>query len=156
MKKFFKKYKIYLVIFILLLVLGGIVYSLKTFLYPDDLKSVYGNRLNGIEDVKISADRISALTNQIKENEAIDTVKVEIKGKIINVIIGGSLTIEESEELLNGTLESFSEEEIAYYDFQFFATNEELKYKLIGYKNKTTESTVWTEVSEVDENEEEE
>ena len=55
-------------------------------------------------------------------------------------------------------LEKFSEEEIKFYDFQFFIKNEEANYNLIGYKNKKNEELSWSHdeiVSEVEDNEEE-
>lgn len=157
MIKFFKKYRIYFVIFVLVFVMLSVVFSLKTFLYPDDLSSIYGNRLKGIEEVSINSDRKLSVVSLIKTNKEVDTSTIDIRGKIINIIIKGhdDLTVEKAQNILNEILAKFSKKEINYYDFQFFVTNDVLNYTLLGYKNKTTENTVWTQTSEVKKNEEE-
>ena len=56
-------------------------------------------------------------------------------------------------------IKKFSEEEIKFYDFQFFIKNEEANYNLMGYKNKKNDEISWVNdviVSEVEDNEKEE
>ena len=51
----------------------------------------------------------------------------------------------------------FTEDEIKFYDFQFFIKNEDANYNLIGYKNKKNQEISWVNdviVSEVEDNEE--
>lgn len=157
MIKFFMKYRIVIIIIILLIIVAGIVVSLKAFLYPDDLDSVYGNRLNGIDEVAISNDRLEALETKYSEYEAIDSFSVEIQGKIIDIIINANeyATISEIKPVCLEILDEFNEAEILFYDFQFFIDNKNLNYILIGYKNKLAEEPVYTEVSEVIKDEEE-
>jgi hypothetical protein len=129
---------------------------IKQFLYPDDLKSLYGSRLDGIEEVEIASNKKISVINEIKTDENIEDASIDIKGKIINIIIKGKegLTIEKSKEILSNALIKFSDKEKQFYDFEFFATNASLKYYVIGSKSKMIENIVWTEYSEVDKNEE--
>jgi hypothetical protein len=156
MIKFFNKYRkiIFIVVIAIVLIMMAIV--IKQFLYPDDLKSIYGSRLDGIEEVEITSNKKISVINEIKTDENVEDASINIKGKIIKIILKGKegLTIEKSKEILSNTLNKFSDKEKQFYDFEFFATNTHLKYYVIGSKSKMIENIVWTEYSEVDENEE--
>ena len=61
-------------------------------------------------------------------------------------------------EKCNDILKEFSEEKIAFYDFEFFITNEDGNYKMIGYKNKKRKEISYVSdeiVKEVKEDEQE-
>lgn len=156
MIKFFNKYRkiIFIVVIAIVLIMMAIV--IKQFLYPDDLKSIYGSRLDGIEEVEITSNKKISVINEMKTDENVEDASINIKGKIIYIKLKGKegLTIEKSKEILSNTLNKFSDKEKQFYDFEFFATNTHLKYYVIGSKSKMIENIVWTEYSEVDENEE--
>ncbi|HOO68156.1 MAG TPA: hypothetical protein PLC53_02175 [Bacilli bacterium] len=159
---FILKNRLYILIFILLVVGVFAFITLKAYLYPEDENTVYGDRLDGIEDVEITNDRLDEIVSKIKENEGITEASVNIQGKIINMNMIATLednSIEAMEELSTTLLENFSEEEIAFYDFQVFVQNKTANYNLIGYKNKKNDSFSWSSdliVSEVEDEVEEE
>ena len=133
---------------------------MKAYLDPVDENAVYGNRLDGIDNVLITDDKVNEVVNFIKEDNSISDASIHIKGKIINIIIKVSKkenTIDKMKEKSKDIIEKFSKDEIDFYDFQFFIKNEDGNYNLIGYKNKNNEGISWSsdEInSEVDENEE--
>ena len=151
-----KKYKT--IIFIVAIVIIAIIvfFTLKSFLYPSDTKSVYGNRLNGIEDVKITSDKKTAVINRIKTESNVTEANVEVQGKIIYIFVTVNKNIDKEglEGLFEDSLTVFSDDEKSFYDFQFFGTNDESKFKVIGAKSKQSESIAWKYSSEVEENEE--
>lgn len=159
--EFILKYKVYFLVVLAVIVLVFAFIKVKDFLYPDDKNTVYGDRLDGIEEVSITSDEQNDLISKIKENKDISSASVHIQGKIINIIIIAKTednTIEVVEELINNFMKEFSAKEVAFYDFQFFIKNEDANYNLIGYKNKNSETIIWNSdeiVSEVEENEEE-
>ena len=162
MKKIFSflgRHKLYILIIVLLVICLLAFFAMKSFLYPDDANTVYGDRLEGINEVEITSDRKTEISDKIKENEGITDANISIKGKIINIHITATTeanTIEVMEELSTTILDNFSEDEIAFYDFQFFIKNEDANYDLIGYKNKNSETISWDSdaiVSEVEDNE---
>lgn len=162
MKKIFSflsSHKLYILIIVLLVICILAFFAMKSFLYPDDANTVYGDRLDGIEEVTISNDRKTEISDKIKENEGITSVTISTKGKIVNIHIIATTAanaVEVMQELSTTALENFSEKEIAFYDFQFFIKNEDANYDLIGYKNKNSETISWNSdaiVSEVEENE---
>ena len=133
---------------------------MKAYLDPVDANAVYGNRLDGIENVTITDDKVNEIVNFIKEDNSISDASLHIKGKITNIIIKVSKkenTIDKMKEKSKEIIERFSKEEIEFYDFQFFIKNEDGNYNLMGYKNKKNENISWSSdeiISEVDENEE--
>ena len=139
----------YIAIFLIIII--SVLILVKNFLYPDDLISIYGSRLEGIDAVKITNYRVKEIEGIFLEEEFVESVKVDIKGKIINIIIKGKekYTLEEAKNKISKGIESIKENEKNFYDIQFFVTNEYIKYSAIGYKNKTSEIIVWSEYSEV-------
>lgn len=150
MKKIYDKYKVLIYIILVLVFMGLVFLALKNYLFPDDDKSIYGSRLNGIEDVKLNSDRIMAIKNGYGTDNNIESIVVDIKGRKINLIIKGKseYTMEHAKKSLLENLKVFQTKELNYYDIEFFVTNETLKYNMIGYKNKKSDIIVWTEYKE--------
>ncbi len=150
MKKFYDKYKVIIYIVIVLIFIGLAFLALKNYLFPDDDKSVYGSRLNGIEDVKLDSNRMLAIKNGYATDNNIESIVVDLKGRKINLIIKGKTdyTIEYAKKTLLENLKVFQTKELNYYDIEFFVTNEPLKYNMIGYKNKKSDVIVWSEYKE--------
>ena len=153
---FIYKYRIVIaLVFLLIIGVFGFI-TVKQYLYPDDKLTVYGNRLDGIDKVKITDEKKNEIIKMIKEKAGIKDAKIDIQGKIINVSITASEkenTKEEMQKLCTEILLKFSSEEINFYDFQFFIKNEDLNYNMIGYKNKISEEISYSDdviVSEVE------
>lgn len=158
---FIFKYRIYILILILLVIGAFGFMVVKAYLYSTDEKTVYGSRLDGIENVTISNDTKTKVKGAIKEEKDITDANVSVQGKIVNISITAlteTNTIDVLKELSKKVLENFTKDEIEFYDFQFFIKNVDANYNLIGYKNKNSEEIVWATdviVSEVEGNEEE-
>ena len=153
---FIYKYRIVIaLVFLLTIGVFGFI-TVKQYLYPDDKLTVHGNRLDGIDKVKITDEKKNEIIKMIKEKAGIKDAKIDIQGKIINVSITASEkenTKEEMQKLCTEILLKFSSEEIKFYDFQFFIKNEDLNYNMIGYKNKISEEISYSDdviVSEVE------
>ncbi len=158
--KFISKYKIYIVLAILFLFCLFLFITFYKYMNPSDLNTVYGSRLDGIENVVISDDKKDEIIKFIKDNEDVSSASIDIQGKIINISIkigNKENTIDIMKEKCSLIVNKFSKEEIEFYDFQFFIKNEDANYNLIGYKNKKNEELSYSHdviVSEVEENEE--
>ena len=153
---FIYKYRIVIaLVFLLIIGVFGFI-TVKQYLYPDDKLTVYGNRLDGIDKVKITDEKKNEIIKMIKEKAGIKDAKIDIQGKIINVSITASEkenTKEEMQKLCTEILLKYSSEEIKFYDFQFLIKNEDLNYNMIGYKNKISEEISYSDdviVSEVE------
>lgn len=80
----------------------------------------YGQRLNGL--VKIDSSVTESVITEAKENSSVEDIKVRTQGKIIYITIyyKKGTKIDKAKEIATKTLEKYSDEVIAYYDFSFF------------------------------------
>lgn len=137
---------IFIILGIILIFLIGVIIVFKAF-FPSG--NEYGDRLKGIEKVSFSDKEISTLESKIKDRNKIKKVSIDIKGRLINILI----TVEEDADLddmkdyAKEKLELFDEEEQKYYDIQFYIINEKddvKHYPAIGYKHKTSDDIKWS------------
>lgn len=136
---------IFIILALILLFFIGVVITFKAFFPSGD---PYGDRLKGIEKVSFSKKEISNLENKIKDRSKIKKVNVNIKGRLINIII----TVEKDTSLADmkdyclEKLDLFDEDELKYYDIQFFLNSEKEAehYPAIGYKHKTSDEINWS------------
>lgn len=119
---------------------------LKQFMV-DPTKDSYGDRLSGIENVKINNDRLKDMINELSKDSKVDKITYRINGRLVNIIIivNGDTSIDDAKGLANKTLEYFKDEEKKYYDIQVLLDSEKDSedYPTIGYKHKTSDNLVW-------------
>lgn len=156
MIKFLNKYKLTIIMMVFISVAAVLFLSFKSFIYPEDSESVYGDRLNGIDEVAITDEKKNEINTIISSSNVVTEGNIEIYGKIINIVVRSNTKGTEAKvkDLFNTILEKFSEKELEFYDFQYFVSNEDLDYSLIGYKNKLSEVPVYTISKEVNQDEE--
>jgi hypothetical protein len=147
--KFIKKHRNNILLGILLLIIIiGVGYFLKAFVFPSS-GPFYGNRLDGIDNVEISDNRITELESNLLRNDKVKSSDVLIQGKIINIFIDvEDMGADDAKKILNDTLGDFSDAEKEFYDFQYFITNDSDKdseiYPIIGYKSKSSDTISWS------------
>ncbi|MGI6329341.1 MAG: hypothetical protein ACOXZR_00575 [Bacilli bacterium] len=145
-----KKYK-WLILSICIIIVFSFIYFLKTFVYYNQ-GTIYGNRLKGIKEVKISQDLKNDLVDTLKHNLGVKTAKVELQGRILNILIEveETVSIEESQTFMINLLPKFTEKIKEYYDLHFYITKDSLKEEenlpLIGVKSKFSSEIVWSKV----------
>lgn len=146
---FVKKNKFKVIIFAVLVLLAIFtLFTIKEFVFPNDKKDLYGNRLDGIEDVQISKERFEQMIQEIESNEFVVNSKYNIQGRIINVIVEVKNDTDEikAKALSEKFISNFEPKELDYYDFQFFLVSdkESERYPFIGYKHKTSLNFKWS------------
>lgn len=137
--KFIKKHKVLLIVLTLILIML-VLFSMYAYSYQQN-KNRYGNRLNGIENVIITDDKIENIKEKVLTNEICDTVTYKQNGKIIKFFIEVNLETDELtlESIFNSILEEFSDSEKKFYDFEIFVTNNSKSYIVAAYKHKNSE-----------------
>lgn len=118
---------------------------LKQFMV-DPTKDSYGDRLSGIEKVRINDDRMNDMVNELSKDSKVNKITYRIKGRLVNIIISvNDYPIDDAKGLANKTLEYFKDEEKKYYDIQVLLDSEKDSdgYPTIGYKHKTSDNLVW-------------
>ena len=145
--EFIKKHKKLIIVVIILIVLVIGAFSLYKTLSVDTSKSVYGDRLKGINKVKITEKTKDELNKDLTNFEEVESASSHVKGKIIYIYltIKGDTPIEKTHEIANKALEHFEDDEKSFYDIQIFVNtkDESEVYPVIGYKHKTSEGFVW-------------
>lgn len=138
---------IVLVVTICFFVLVFVFYKL-VLSQTSDTKAIYGERLDGIEEVKISKTKKEDIENSIKEVGNNKSVKVTIQGKIINVMItiNDDVTRDSAKGLADKVLEKLSEDEKRFYDIQVFIKKdvEDAQLPIIGYHHPKKNGFSWT------------
>ena len=159
--KFIKKHKIllsFLVIFIILIIAGIII--IRGILYPNNGKTKYGDRLDGIEKYPISDEVINNIKKDLTGLDIVEEVNYHLQGRIVNITIkvvdGTDLSL--AKQNANTVLNYFDDSYKSYYDFQIFLISETMEdvyaedgslvsrsvYPVIGYKHKNSSGLVWT------------
>lgn len=160
---FIKKNKftiIAIIIFIALVILGV---EVKNLLVPDSGKAVYGDRLEEIDNHKISDNLFKDISEKLKENETVLNVSNKVHGKIINLMITVSpeVSVLDAKNLANSTISLF-DDELSYYSLQVYVLKDDEtlnNFPIIGYKGVESLELVFTKDREIivsEENNEEE
>ena len=126
MKELIQKHKRLAIAIGISLVLLLIILAFFVMLLIGGSSNKYGNRLDGIDEVKISDDALDTIAIEMKEKEGVKDSSVRVQGKIINVILtfNSDVDSKKDKEVATSTLESFSEEQLAFYNVQYFLTRE--------------------------------
>lgn len=147
--KFIKKNKFTILvigIFIVLVVLAAI---LKNMFFINTGQPVYGNRLDGIDDVEISSSQYNDLEKKLKDNKIVTAVESNLDGRIINIIVTvkDDASKKDAKKLSSAVVDSFSKEQLAFYDIQIFVKKADKKqddFPIIGYKHNSKSDFYWT------------
>lgn len=144
--KFIKKNLSVIVgILVFIIVLAGI-FTVKKVFTNDETTAIYGTRLEGREDVKISNDTKNKVKDKLKDSTS--NASVRIAGRIVNIRfkVNAEINLETAKSLGDKALEEFSKEEKEYYDFQILIENDKNtnQFPIIGYKHHKKENITWT------------
>ncbi len=156
-----KRFVMFMILFLILLIC---LILLKGAFFPKS-GSNYGNRLDGIEKIKFGQSAQTKIIKSIKSNEKVEKVKMNIHGKIINIIydVKKTTTVDEAHLIAQESLDKFSNKVKGFYDIQFIITNKNeegqevettkedgtvskeivKQFPIMGYKNAKNDSIVW-------------
>lgn len=145
--KWIKKNKftvIAIVIFVLLTIVGV---KVKDIFFPNQRSAVYGDRLDG--KIPVESSVYEEVKTKLKENKIVEEVTINEIGRRIDIIVTvtNAAGKSESKKLLDNILDSFTEEQIKYYDYQLFvkkADKAENDFPMIASKQHTQEVFSWT------------
>ncbi|MBQ9023706.1 MAG: hypothetical protein IJ105_00625 [Bacilli bacterium] len=156
-----KKFVMFLILFIILLVcliiIGGIFFPGRG--------SNYGNRLDGIKNISFTDKDKEKIINSIKNNDKVTEAKMNVHGKIINIIfnVNKDVSVDDARAIAASSLEKISDKVKGFYDIQFMiskteeegaevqitnddgSTTTEIRkqFPIMGYKNSNKDNIVW-------------
>ena len=144
--KFIKEHtSLVVAIAVFLLALIGF-FILKSVLFPGEAKAIYGNRLEGIEKVKISDATKKKITDKLADKTSKAEVRVAGKLIYIDMTVVGDVDVNGAKGLANSALEEFTDAEKSFYDIQAIISSDSntTQFPIIGYKHHTKSAFTWT------------
>ena len=147
----------------LLAIIAVIAIAIKLIL-PNN-SSKYGHRLDGIKKITFGKVEKNKIIDKVKENDKVTEAKIDVEGKIINIIF--NVTKETSEDdarkVANDSLSAISDEVKNFYDIQYMISKEDEEgtkktvtksdgtteevtvtvFPIMGYKNTKSKGIVW-------------
>lgn len=145
--KILKKYKWLILGFFILFAIVVIMVGKDLFLVQDGV--LYGDRLDGIEDVPIGEDVKKGITDLLKATPGVKKASTNVHGKIFNIVIfvDETITVDQVKEISNAALAKCSVAQTGFYDISFLVDyeteTEATNFPIIGYKNKNSNVIVW-------------
>ena len=144
--KFIKKHKTLTLILLIIIAVALAFFIFRDTINFDESTAVYGNRLEGIEEVEITKEQKDQVVAALKDKA--DSTNVRVAGKLVNVIVNTKeeVTLAEAKEMGPAVLAIFTEEQKKFYDFQFLIDNKanQEQFPIIGYMQHSRDSINWT------------
>ncbi len=153
-KTFYKNNRIYCILMaVSILCLAIIAVAFVMYFFNQTKSNAYGNRLNGIENIKISEKQAKEKADKIAEDEKVEKASVNVKGKIVYITVylkDGKR--EDAETIAIKSLESLlTEDEKEFYDISFAFVKPKVEDKegftMMGYKKSDSTIISWTKAN---------
>lgn len=125
MKKFYKENRVFVILMGVALVCIAIIVAIfAIYIVNSSTTDKYGNRLDGIDDVKMSSEKVGEMEEGILAMAKVQDVSINIDGKTVKFIIDfeNDATLEERQNVAISCLDFFEENYLNFYDLQFMIT----------------------------------
>lgn len=146
-KNWVKNNKGFTIILSLAVILIIILLIIFISLIRGNSSNKYGNRLDGIEEVKIGKKVYDEVKEEIMATEVVEDVSIRLQGKIVytTIILKSDTSVDRAKEIASNTLDNYSEEELKYYDFSYFLkwNKEEGMTVITGNKHNNMVGITW-------------
>ncbi len=143
---------------ILFLCFIAICFIAATYFFGGD-SSVYGDRLEGSDEYKISSKEEDDYIDTLILNESVEDATFKVHGKIIYVSVNFAIgtDLEAAKTVLTASLESMEEKWALFYDVNFTINCDKSVdtdgFVLMGAKNIGSEVIVWNNNTPIEESE---
>ncbi|MBR6690117.1 MAG: hypothetical protein IKL65_02165 [Bacilli bacterium] len=130
--------------YILVALVAVLLFVLLFFIYKNVFAGTESSRYKDKENYKLTNDEKNSVKDKINELEGIDNIDIYIDSNIIKIVVKlkEDIDFETLKTKANDTISSFSEENLSYYDVEFFIDYVEQQNQ-IGYKFKTNSEFSW-------------
>lgn len=148
MKKFIKNNKVTAVAFIICVIFVILVFAIKLTFFPNEGTAIYGDRLDGIEEVEITDDEQDKIISSLEGKDEVKKVETDIKGRTLNVLItvNDDVELDPTKALTSSITDTLDKEQLGFYDIQVFISkdNDDARFPIIGYKHQDKDEFSWT------------
>ena len=148
LKKFYENNRIYCILMIISTIcLLIILTSIIVYFVSQTKTSVYGNRLDGIEEHEVNND-LNELKSYFESNDKVKKVSTDIRGKIIYVEIEVNEQVgnEEIQTICTESLSKLSDDNKSFYDLQYIVRRDNLN-PYLGSKSAHQTIIAWANYS---------
>ena len=147
LKRVYTEHRVFAILMALVIVCFVLIGTvLVQCFYVGSNKDKYGERLAGIEKVKIDTKDVES---KIIVEEIVKKVEVKVTGKIVYITMkfDAPTTLVEAQSIAQKSLDYFDEAQKKFYDFHFTlketATETDEGFIISGAKNKNGSGLVW-------------
>lgn len=147
LKRVYTEHRVFAILMALVIVCFVLIGTvLVQCFYVGSSKDKYGDRLAGIEKVKIDYKDVES---KIAAEEIVKNAKVKITGKIVYISMNfeAPTTLVEAQSIAQKSLDYFDEAQKKFYDFHFTmkeeATETDEGFIISGARNKNGSGLVW-------------
>ena len=148
MKNFIKNNKVTVVAFIICVIFVILVFAVKLTFFPNEGTAIYGDRLDGIEEVEITDKQQEDIIKALEDKDEVKKVSCDIKGRTLNVLItvNDDVELDPAKALTSSITDNLEEDQTSYYDIQVFISkdNDDTRFPIIGYKHQDKDEFSWT------------
>lgn len=148
MKNFIKNNKVTVVAFIICVIFVILVFAVKLTFFPNEGTAIYGDRLDGIEEVEITDKQQEDIIKSLEDKDEVKEVSCDIKGRTLNVLItvNDDVELDPAKALTSSITDNLEENQTSYYDIQVFISkdNDDTRFPIIGYKHQNKDGFSWT------------
>ena len=148
MKNFIKNNKVTVVAFIICVIFVVLVFVIKLTFFPNEASAIYGDRLDGIEDVEITNNKQKTIEKALEEIDEVKNASCDIEGRILNVIITviDDVELDAAKGLTSSITDNLEDDQKSFYDIQVFISkdNDDTRFPIIGYKHQNKDGFSWT------------
>lgn len=143
MKKLKKNFK-WIVVALVIIIISVFVILICKNLFDE----TENNRLDGIEDYKITKKEINLVKEDLNKIDSVDKIDITTNYKIIKIFIELEEDIEfdDINDVVIESINNFSKKNLKFYDIEVFidCLNEDSEiYPKIGYKHKSNSDFTW-------------
>lgn len=150
LKKIYTEHRIFAILMALVIVCFVLIGTvLIQCFYVGGNKDKYGNRLDGIEKVKLSESFIKDTESKLIAEEIVKKAEIIVTGKIVYISMkfDAPTTLVEAQSMAQKSLEYFKDEEKNFYDFMFTLREDSTEnaegFLISGSKNNNGSGLVW-------------
>lgn len=147
-KAYFKNHRAMSIGYILCFLLIVFVAVLNFTFFSNNSKAVYGDRLDGIEEVRITDNKLEQIESELNERDEVSSSDASTSGRILNVIItvNDDVSVETARSLTEVIDSAIDDDQRNYYDTQVFIkkNNDDASFPIIGYRHEDKTTYSWT------------
>ena len=151
---FIRKNKFVIIAIGVFLILVILAFQIVTMFFPKEGVALYGDRLDGIEEVEITDKKSDKIVSALEDDSAVKETSVSVSGKIIEVIITvqDDTSLDTAKALTPKVTDNLNKKEKEFYDIQVFIKKdtEASNFPIIGYKHHAKNDFSWTKDREAE------